>query len=658
MPRQSAPSASPRPGMSSFPLRPSSLLRQGRSGWADPLMHRVVQGMAIALLLLLAAIVAELLIPALPAIRTFGLRFLFTTEWNPVTQVYGIAPQIYGTLVTSLVAVAIVVPLSLGIAILLVEDLLPRAVRVPLSFLIELLAAIPSVVYGLWGIFILIPTLMPLFETLHQNLGWLPFFSTPPSHRALLPTILVLALMILPIMVALSRDALLALPDDLRQAAAAVGATRWETIVHILLPASLSGIVGATVLALGRAMGETMAAVMLIGNANQINLSWLAPSSTIAALVANQFPEARDLQISALLYAALVLMGLTLVINVSATGWINAVGRSQKPTQSTPTSPTSPPHSEPISPPASQETNQDNSNAKARPISTPLSASPKVWNSQRLSRSGMSWLLTAGCGLALAIALLAIASIFVSLITQGSARLDSMAITQLPPPPLATGGGFRNAITGTLLMVGIATGISATLGIGVAIYLVEFSRDNRLSRWVRFGNGVLSGVPSILCGLFAYSLVVLTTGTFSAVAGGIALAVVMLPITVRTVEEGLRAVTTDLREGAIALGATTSQTIFGVVLPTAAPGIITGVILAMARAIGETAPLLFTALFSQYGINGLWNPIASLSVLIYNFALSPYPNYQALAWTAALVLVGLILVVSVGARSLTRILNR
>lgn len=621
-------------------------------------MHRVVQGMAITLLLLLAAIVAELLIPALPAIHTFGIRFLFTTEWNPVAQVYGIAPQIYGTLVTSLVAVAVVVPLSLGIAILLVEDLLPRAVRVPLSFLIELLAAIPSVVYGLWGIFILIPTLMPLFGTLHQTLGWLPFFSTPPSHRALLPTILVLALMILPIMVALSRDALLALPNDLRQAAAAVGATRWETIVHILLPASLSGIVGATVLALGRAMGETMAAVMLIGNANQINLSWLAPSSTIAALVANQFPEARDLQISALLYAALVLMGLTLVINVSATVLINAVGRSQKTIQSTLTFPNPPPHSEHSSPPASQETNRDGVDPTVRPISTPLSTSPTVWNSQRLSRSGMSWLLTAGCGLALAIALLAIASIFVSLITQGSARLDSMAITQLPPPPLATGGGFRNAITGTLLMVGIATSISTTLGIGVAIYLVEFSRDNRLSRWIRFGNGVLSGVPSILCGLFAYSLVVLTTGTFSAVAGGIALAVVMLPITVRTVEEGLRAVTTELREGAIALGATTSQTIFGVVLPTAAPGILTGVILAMARAIGETAPLLFTALFSQYGINGLWNPIASLSVLIYNFALSPYPNYQALAWTVALVLVGLILVVSVGARSLARVLNR
>ena len=262
----------------------------------------------------------------------------------------------------------------------------------------------------------------------------------------------------------------------------------------------------------------------------------------------------------------------------------------------------------------------------------------------------MSWLLTGWCGVALAIALLAISSILFSLLSQGWNRLDTTAFTQLPPPPLDDGGGFRNAIAGTLLMVSLGMGISAPLGIGVAIYLVEFGRENGLTQAVRFFNGVLSGVPSILCGLFAYALVVLTTGTFSAVAGGIALAVLMLPITVRTAEEGLKAVDVELREGAIALGATTSQTIGAIVLPSAAPAIVTGVVLAIARAVGETAPLLFTALFSQYGLNGVWNPVASLSVLIYNFALSPYPNHQALAWTAALVMVSLILGISVMAR--------
>ncbi|MEO0405976.1 MAG: phosphate ABC transporter permease PstA [Cyanobacteria bacterium P01_A01_bin.135] len=623
--------------------RPPILRRHRRWGWVEPLLYYLAMATAIALLLVLGAIAVELVMAALPAIRAFGLGFLATTQWNPVVQVYGIAPQIYGTLVTALAAVALVVPLGLGIAILLVEDILPAAVRVPLSFLVELLAAIPSVVYGLWGIFVLIPALMPLFSALHQTLGWMPIFSTPPSHRALLPAVLVLVLMVLPIVVALTRDALLALPGELRQGAAAVGATRWEVITQVLLPASFSGIVGATVLALGRAMGETMAAVMLIGNANQIDLSWLAPGSTLAALVANQFAEARDLQVAALMYAALVLMGLTLVINVSAIALLNAVS------------------------PLSGKVPGFRGAIAVRPIGshpvvvlTPPSAKPKLntphaWKPQRFSRSATAWLLTAGCGVALAIALLAIGSIVSSLLTQGSVRLDGAALTQLPPPPLASLGGFRNAMTGTVVMVGLATGISAALGIGAAIYLVEFGRDGRLARWVRLGNGVLSGVPSILCGLFAYGLVVLATGTFSAVAGGVALAVVMLPITVRAAEEGLRSVSLELRQGALALGATTGQTIFAIVLPAAAPSITTGVILAVARAMGETAPLLFTALFSQYGLNGLWNPTASLSVLIYNFALSPYPNYQALAWTAALLLVGVSVGVSVAARSLLRL---
>jgi len=167
-------------------------------------------------------------------------------------------------------------------------------------------------------------------------------------------------------------------------------------------------------------------------------------------------------------------------------------------------------------------------------------------------------------------------------------------------------------------------------------------------------DGVLSGVPSILCGLFAYGLVVLTSGTFSAIAGGVALAVVMLPTITRTSEEALKAVAPELREAAIAIGASPIQATTLMIIPAATPAIVTGLVLAIARATGETAPLLFTALFSQYGFNGLWKPVASMSVLIYNFALSPYPNDQALAWTAALVVVTLILSISIAARFLTR----
>ncbi|MFN8969087.1 MAG: phosphate ABC transporter permease PstA [Pseudanabaena sp.] len=630
------------------------LSRPRRSLWLDSIFQKISQGLAIAILLLVAAIVIELAIAAVPALKEFGLGFLWTMEWNPVKNIYGILPQIYGTLVSSLVAIVLAMPLGVGIAIFLNEDIAPKVVRVPISFAIELLAAIPSVVYGLWGIFVLLPALRPLMRGLHQNLGWIPFFSTLPANRSLLPTILVLILMILPIVVALSRDAIASVPMELRMGAMAIGANRWEFILGIAIPASMSGIIGAAVLALGRAIGETMAAVMLIGNANQINWSWLAPSSTIASLVASQFSEAKELQLSALLYAALVLMALTLIVNIFANSFITYFHSS--PHKRRDVSPNS----------IAQDRDLLDTELKSRLLSSPsmenelitpseitLEISPK-WKPNPIKRKIVSMILTTGIFLGTAIAIFAFSSILFSLIAQGASRFDLAAFTELPPPPLEFGGGFRNAIIGTLLMVGIGAGLSAPIGLGAAIYLVEFGRNKPLSQWVRFFNGVLSGVPSILCGLFAYGLVVLTSGTFSAIAGGVALAVVMLPTIARTSEEALKAVAPELREGAIAIGASPIQAITLIIIPAATPAIITGIVLAIARATGETAPLLFTALFSQYGLNGLWKPVASMSVLIYNFALSPYPNDQALAWTAALVVVALILSISIAARFLTR----
>jgi phosphate transport system permease protein len=630
------------------------LSRPRRSLWLDSIFQKISQGLAIAILLLVAAIVIELAIAAVPALKEFGLGFLWTMEWNPVKNIYGILPQIYGTLVSSLVAIVLAMPLGVGIAIFLNEDIAPKVVRVPISFAIELLAAIPSVVYGLWGIFVLLPALRPLMRGLHQNLGWIPFFSTLPANRSLLPTILVLILMILPIVVALSRDAIASVPMELRMGAMAIGANRWEFILGIAIPASMSGIIGAAVLALGRAIGETMAAVMLIGNANQINWSWLAPSSTIASLVASQFSEAKELQLSALLYAALVLMALTLIVNIFANSFITYFHSS--PQKRRDVSPNS----------IAQDRDLLDTELKSRLLSSPsmenelitpseitLEISPK-WKPNPIKRKIVSMILTTGIFLGTAIAIFAFSSILFSLIAQGASRFDLAAFTELPPPPLEFGGGFRNAIIGTLLMVGIGAGLSAPIGLGAAIYLVEFGRNKPLSQWVRFFNGVLSGVPSILCGLFAYGLVVLTSGTFSAIAGGVALAVVMLPTIARTSEEALKAVAPELREGAIAIGASPIQAITLIIIPAATPAIITGIVLAIARATGETAPLLFTALFSQYGFNGLWKPVASMSVLIYNFALSPYPNDQALAWTAALVVVALILSISIAARFLTR----
>jgi phosphate transport system permease protein len=290
---------------------------------------------ALAIAVTLLWIALQVTIAAWPAIQKFGINFLVTSSWNPVNDEYGVLPAIYGTLMSSLIGLVLAVPIGVGTAILLSEDFLPSQLRLVLVFLVELLAAIPSVVYGVWGIFVLIPILTDLGKWLHThlncisvNLTWLNphwsfciktlIFSSAPKGPGMLPAGVILAIMTLPIITAISRDALISVPSSLRQAALGIGATRWETIFQVIIPAAFSGIVSAVMLALGRAMGETMAVTMLIGNANNINISLLAPSNTISSLLANQFAEANGLQVAALMYAALVLFVLTMIVNIMA----------------------------------------------------------------------------------------------------------------------------------------------------------------------------------------------------------------------------------------------------------------------------------------------------------------------------------------------------
>ncbi|MHC5611634.1 MAG: phosphate ABC transporter permease subunit PstC [Nostoc sp.] len=261
---------------------------------------------------------SQVAIGAWPAIQKFGAGFLANTTWNPVNDSYGVLPQIYGTLLSSFIGLLIAVPIGVGTAVILSEDFLPAKVKLVLVFAVELLAAIPSVVYGVWGIFVLVPILTNLGKWLNSYFGWVPFFSTSPTGPGMLPAGVILAIMTLPIITALSRDALISIPSSLRQASLGLGATRWETILQVLIPAAFSGIVSAVMLGLGRAMGETMAVTMLIGNSNNISLSLLAPANTISSLLANQFSEASGLQVAALMYAALVLFFLTLVVNIMA----------------------------------------------------------------------------------------------------------------------------------------------------------------------------------------------------------------------------------------------------------------------------------------------------------------------------------------------------
>ncbi len=273
---------------------------------------------AFAIAGVLVWIAIQVGLEAVPAIKEFGLSFVTGSSWNPPEKQYAILPMIYGTVVSSLIALLIAFPVGVACAIVLSENFIPRSARRILVFLVELLAAIPSVVYGLWGIYVLIPFLKPIGSWLHNNLGWFPLFSTNYIGPGMFPAGIILSIMILPLVTAIARDSLASLPNNLRSGSYAVGSTRWQTIFSILIPAAFSGIIGGTMLALGRALGETMAATLVIGNSNDLNFSILAPANTIASLMANQFPEASGLQRQSLMYAGLVLFAITLVVNILA----------------------------------------------------------------------------------------------------------------------------------------------------------------------------------------------------------------------------------------------------------------------------------------------------------------------------------------------------
>ena len=279
---------------------------------------------------LLAWIMFQIAYEAWPAIRQFQFGFIVSQDWDTENDIYGALPFIYGTLVSSILALLIATPLGVAIAIFLTEDYLPPWAQDFFKFTVELLAAIPSVIYGLWGIAVVIPITNPIGYWLNAHFGWFPLFSTPPSGPCFLPASFVLAIMVLPTIAALSRTALKATPNATKEGALALGATRWEVIRQISLPMASTGIVGAAVLALGRAMGETMALAMLIGNKNQISASIFAPANTIASLLANSFGEADGLQISALMYLSFILMVLTLAVNALAEWVLEYTGATKR----------------------------------------------------------------------------------------------------------------------------------------------------------------------------------------------------------------------------------------------------------------------------------------------------------------------------------------
>ena len=295
------------------------LVRHHARNFGDPAYRIILTALAVLLPLLLLAIAGQLGISAAPALKKFGFHFLWSTTWDPVAEVYGAAPMIFGTVVSSLLALIIAVPLALGTAIFLTE-FAPRWIRQPVGFLVEMLAAVPSVVYGLWGVFVLIPLLRTVaVPPLRAALGWTPFFKGVFYGNSMLAGGVILAIMIVPYIAAVSREVLPAGPTSQREAAMGLGATRWEAVWSAVLPYGRAGIMGAVMLGFGRALGETMAVTMLIGNRHDLGASLLQPAYTMAAAIANEFSEATtSMYLSSLFAVGLVLFVITVTINALA----------------------------------------------------------------------------------------------------------------------------------------------------------------------------------------------------------------------------------------------------------------------------------------------------------------------------------------------------
>ena len=306
----------------------------GPPSQADYLLDRSFRGVATVcawlILIVVGLILWEIGVKAVPAISEHQLGFLTGTTWDVNKHVFGILPEIWGTLYSSILALIIGGFFGITMAIFLTQDFLPPRIALVFRTIVDLLAAIPSVVYGFWGIFVVIPFIRPIADWLNAEFGGIPFFSTSLSGPGMLPAALVLSIMILPTIAAVSQDALRMVPHRVKEAAYGLGANRWEVILKVMLPTASTGIFGSLVLGFGRALGETMALAMLIGNSNQLSLSLFSPGNTLAALLALNFPEAGEREIPVLMYVALVLLLITFLVNMAGTAIMSLTSKQLK----------------------------------------------------------------------------------------------------------------------------------------------------------------------------------------------------------------------------------------------------------------------------------------------------------------------------------------
>ncbi len=603
---------------------------------------------AAGVLLLTIGFVALLAVEAGPAIGRYGFALLLSDSWDPSAGAFAAVPAIAGTLLTSGLALLFAVPVALGVA-LFSSEIGPRRLRAPLAYLLDLGAAIPSIVYGIWGLLVLVPLMRRSVEPALMALtGGAPPFTGPALGSGFLTASVVLAVMVIPTVAALSREALRAVPRSQREAALSLGATRWDATRMAVFRPARPGILGAVMLGFGRAIGETIAVALVIGNIPLLPTSFLSTGVTIPSLLVGSFSDSAGLTLSALVELGLILFGLSVAVNLAARGivrWLSA--------RDAPESAATRPRRRTVRPRTSPTATGGDRPLGGRPW-WPRVAAGRAGRVRR--RRAIHLAIGALLVVALGLAFLPLASLVDTAVAQGGAAVVRPSFyTSEPPPQCITNctlGGIGPAIQGTLLLLGLASLIAVPAGLLTGIYLSEYGR-NRFGQAVGLLVDVMTGVPSILIGVFVFTLFLRydRLDAVSALSGGVALAVLMLPIIARATTTALGTVPRGVREAALALGFPRHRVTLRVVLGSCRPALVTGNLLALGRAGGETAALLLTAGSSVYWFSGLHAPVATLAPFIYDALLnSTGPNLIADAWGAALVLLLIMAVISLAAR--------
>ena len=584
--KEQVPDATPRDTV----LSGAGDMRNAREGAMGTLLFLT----AIVAVLAVFFIIAFLLQDALPIFEKTGLSsFLSGETWRPTASVpeYGAFPLSTGTILVTLGAMLIATPLGIGSAIYIAELASPR-VKALVKPAIELLAGIPSVVYGFFGLVVLT--------------NWLRVTFDVPTGESWLAGSILLGIMALPTIISVAEDAISAVPREYKEGSFAVGATHWQTISRVIIPSSLSGITAALILGMGRAIGETMAVMMVTGNAAIIPepiTNVLSPVRTLTGTLGIEMGEVAvgSEHYHALFGVAVVLLAITLLVNVSAVLIMERLREKNTAGAGRPRRLLSP-------------AQWERAKAVAGPLLAGLLGVLVLLLAGPLP-AGILLLALFACrqavhrippktaqrvafgllALSIGVVILFLGVILFDIISHGLPALTWEFLTE-PPRDLGRAGGIFPAIIGTLSLVSGAILFALPTGMGAAVYLTEYTRENALTRIIRSGVDLLNGTPSIVFGLFGFSFLVLYLNLgVSLLVGQVTLGLMVLPTIIRTTEEALRSVPDSLREGSLALGATRWQTIWRVILPPAVPGVLTGTILSIGRAAGETAPILFTA---------------------------------------------------------------